>query len=227
MGSSSGRVGRHPMPGGANPSTAALSLAGMPRSATIFACSSLRAREPEVARPLPGLRRVEHDGGGEAGAGAPGRAAPTARRRALTPVPLGQVEAPRVDAAGDRDRRVRSGAGGGLVPGSLVLIGGAPGIGKSTITTRGSREPLGRRPQGPLRIWRGVGCPGQIESGAAGSACARRSDRCRHGSGIRGGHAGGGAAGRVRVDSVQVLYDPALSGAPGSVSPGPGSRRAG
>ncbi len=25
--------------------------------------------------------------------------------------------------------------GGGLVPGSLVLIGGAPGIGKSTLTT--------------------------------------------------------------------------------------------
>jgi DNA repair protein RadA/Sms len=54
--------------------------------------------------------------------------------RALRPVPLSEVQAPAV-------RRMRTGIGeldrvlgGGLVPGSLVLIGGAPGIGKSTIT---------------------------------------------------------------------------------------------
>src|SRR3954467_7629548 len=54
--------------------------------------------------------------------------------RALRPVPLAEVQAPAV-------RRLRTGIGeldrvlgGGLVPGSLVLIGGAPGIGKSTIT---------------------------------------------------------------------------------------------
>src|SRR3954470_9202269 len=54
--------------------------------------------------------------------------------RALKPIPLAEVQAPAV-------RRLRTGIGeldrvlgGGLVPGSLVLIGGAPGIGKSTIT---------------------------------------------------------------------------------------------
>ena len=31
--------------------------------------------------------------------------------------------------------------GGGLVPGSLVLIGGSPGIGKSTLTSRRARPP--------------------------------------------------------------------------------------
>jgi DNA repair protein RadA/Sms len=52
----------------------------------------------------------------------------------LRPVVLADVEAPAV-------RRLRTGIGefdrvlgGGLVPGSLVLIGGAPGIGKSTLT---------------------------------------------------------------------------------------------
>jgi DNA repair protein RadA/Sms len=52
----------------------------------------------------------------------------------LRPVVLADVEAPVV-------RRFRTGIGefdrvlgGGLVPGSLVLIGGAPGIGKSTLT---------------------------------------------------------------------------------------------
>src|SRR3954471_16882039 len=54
--------------------------------------------------------------------------------RSLKPVLLSEVKAPAV-------RRMRTGIGeldrvlgGGLVPGSLVLIGGAPGIGKSTIT---------------------------------------------------------------------------------------------
>jgi DNA repair protein RadA/Sms len=52
----------------------------------------------------------------------------------LRPVPLSEVEAPAmrrlVTRIGEFDRVL----GGGLVPGSLVLIGGAPGIGKSTIT---------------------------------------------------------------------------------------------
>src|SRR5919201_5107326 len=50
------------------------------------------------------------------------------------PVPLREVEAPAV-------ARLRTGIaeldrvlGGGLVPGSLVLLGGSPGIGKSTLT---------------------------------------------------------------------------------------------
>src|SRR5690606_30557578 len=46
-----------------------------------------------------------------------------------------QVEAPRVarlrTGIGELDRVL----GGGLVPGSLVLLGGSPGIGKSTIVT--------------------------------------------------------------------------------------------
>ena len=62
-----------------------------------------------------------------------GRGGGGARGRALTPVPLGQVEAPRVarlrTGIGELDRVL----GGGLVPGSLVLLGGEPGIGKSTL----------------------------------------------------------------------------------------------
>src|SRR4051812_34006411 len=53
---------------------------------------------------------------------------------AATPVPLREVEA-------EATARLRTGVGeldrvlgGGLVPGSLVLLGGSPGIGKSTLT---------------------------------------------------------------------------------------------
>jgi DNA repair protein RadA/Sms len=55
--------------------------------------------------------------------------------RAATPVPLARVEATEVarlpTGIGELDRVL----GGGIVPGSLVLIGGSPGIGKSTLTT--------------------------------------------------------------------------------------------
>ncbi|MDO4695755.1 DNA repair protein RadA [Porphyromonas sp.] len=50
-----------------------------------------------------------------------------------TPIPLNQVsgeEAPRIDMLDGEFNRV---LGGGLVKGSLVLIGGEPGIGKSTL----------------------------------------------------------------------------------------------
>jgi DNA repair protein RadA/Sms len=53
---------------------------------------------------------------------------------ALVPVPLGEVGAAPLarlsTGIGELDRVL----GGGLVPGSLVLLGGAPGIGKSTLT---------------------------------------------------------------------------------------------
>ena len=62
------------------------------------------------------------------GGGARAPAAP------LRPVTLADVEAPRVprlaSGIGELDRVL----GGGLVPGSIVLLGGSPGIGKSTIT---------------------------------------------------------------------------------------------
>ena len=61
------------------------------------------------------------------------RAARRARRRA--PVRLRDVQADRAPrlatGIGELDRLL----GGGLVPGSLVLLGGSPGIGKSTLTT--------------------------------------------------------------------------------------------
>jgi DNA repair protein RadA/Sms len=80
--------------------------------------------EESRARPAP--RR-----GASGGRGTSGRAG----AGAVAPVALGAI-------AAEDQRRLSTGVGeldavlgGGLVPGSLVLIGGAPGIGKSTLTT--------------------------------------------------------------------------------------------
>src|SRR5439155_22546852 len=66
---------------------------------------------------------------------------------ALRPVPLREVPVERVPrlecGIGELDRVL----GGGLVPGSLVLLGGSPGIGKSTLTgmALGHLEAAGRK----------------------------------------------------------------------------------
>ena len=152
-------------------------------------------------------------------ASAPGRAAtPRASGRALAPVPLGEVKAPKVErlktGIGEFDRVL----GGGLVPGSLVLIGGAPGIGKSTITTAAlanlsaagqkvlyvsgeesaAQVRLRAERLGPHALGVPIVADTDLESALA-TLEVERPDVCV-------------------VDSVQVLYDPALTGAPGSVS---------
>src|SRR4051794_6478878 len=77
----------------------------------------------------------------------PVASAPRRSGRSLKPIPLSEVQAPAVrrmqTGIGELDRVL----GGGLVPGSLVLIGGAPGIGKSTITSMalGNLAGAGRR----------------------------------------------------------------------------------
>ena len=57
------------------------------------------------------------------------------RGRALTPVALADVQAAEAGRLSTGIGELDAVLGGGVVPGSLVLIGGAPGIGKSTLTT--------------------------------------------------------------------------------------------
>src|SRR5215213_8767852 len=80
-------------------------------------------------------------------AGARGRGRATGTARAPKPVPLREVQAPNenrlLTGIGELDRVL----GGGLVPGSIVLLGGSPGIGKSTLTgmALGNLVEAGRR----------------------------------------------------------------------------------
>jgi DNA repair protein RadA/Sms len=68
---------------------------------------------------------------------APARGAPRrhAAAAAVAPVALGDVAANEQERLSTGIGELDSVLGGGVVPGSLILIGGAPGIGKSTLTT--------------------------------------------------------------------------------------------
>src|SRR5215208_6236093 len=187
----------------------------MPRSAPVFVCSGCGHETPKWHGRCPGCGEwntiVEE-----------ARVTPATRSRNASgalrrPVPLGEVEAPAVArlsaGIGELDRVL----GGGLVPGSLVLIGGSPGIGKSTLTSAalGNLAGNGHRvlyvsgeesaAQVKLRAERlgghALSVPIVAETDlevVLATLEAERPDVCV-------------------VDSVQVLYDPALTGAPGSV----------
>ncbi len=159
----------------------------------------------ETPRPQAGGRR-----------GSRGRAAGTASG-AGRPVPLREVKAPAANRLHTGVAELDRVLGGGLVPGSLVLLGGSPGIGKSTLTGMavGNLSAAGRRvlyvsgeesaAQVRLRAERlgeqalGVPilCETSVESIIA-TLDAERPEACV-------------------LDSIQTLHVADMGGAPGSV----------
>jgi len=197
----------------------------MPRPTTVHICSACGSSSARWHGRCPGCQAwntlVEERLPAPAARSARGRSGAgggTARK----PVRLADVstaQLPRLATGiGELDRVL----GGGLVPGSLVLLGGSPGIGKSTLTNMalGNLAAAGRR---TLYV-SGEESPAQIRL---------RAERLTPSAGE-----GGALAVPVLaetdletvlatleserpevcvIDSVQTLHDPQLSGAPGSV----------
>jgi len=107
----------------------------MARTGSIFVCSECAHSSPRWQGRCPGCGEwntlvEERRAPAGAGAGRPRRAGAAARPVALAEVRT--AEQPRLRTGiGELDAVL----GGGIVAGSLVLIGGPPGIGKSTLTT--------------------------------------------------------------------------------------------
>jgi DNA repair protein RadA/Sms len=106
----------------------------VPKPTSVFSCSACGAQTPKWHGQCPSCG--EWNSLVEERAPSGGRAPRAARPGgpAARPVPLREVSAERTPrlptGIGELDRVL----GGGLVPGSLVLLGGSPGIGKSTLT---------------------------------------------------------------------------------------------
>src|SRR4051812_15328648 len=103
----------------------------MPRPATIHVCSACGHGEARWHGQCPGCGE-----GNTLVEEAPPTRAPAAARRAPAAKPrrLRDVTTPVVERLQTGIREFDRALGGGLVPGSLVLLGGSPGIGKSTLT---------------------------------------------------------------------------------------------
>ena len=107
--------------------------------------------------------------------------------------------------------------GGGLVPASLVLVGGEPGVGKSTLLLTALQAMSADPPRAPDHR-RGVGRPGE-----AARRAARRRRRTSRSSPRPSSTSVCATLERERpdvcvIDSVQTLYSADLGSAPGSVA---------
>src|SRR4051794_5345545 len=109
----------------------------MPRATSVFVCSACGTETAKWHGQCPGCS-AWNTLAEEARTPAPAsrsRGGGSAAGRAVKPIALADVQAPRIPRLrteiGELDRIL----GGGLVPGSLVLLGGSPGIGKSTLTS--------------------------------------------------------------------------------------------
>jgi DNA repair protein RadA/Sms len=139
------------------------------------------------------------------------------RAAALKPVPLRDVKAPAVarhqTGIGELDRVL----GGGLVPGALVLLGGSPGIGKSTLTAMAMAR-LAANGRNTLYV-----------SGEESAAQVRlRAERLGEGAlavPILAENSLEAVVATIEaerpevcvIDSIQTLHSAELAGAPGSV----------
>jgi len=133
--------------------------------------------------------------------------------RLLSEITVGEHQR-RVTGIGEFDRVL----GGGIVPGSVVLIGGDPGIGKSTILTQVASN-LSRDGGTALYI-SGEESPEQIKLRAdrlgvstdklyiASETDIEQIEACINSL----------KPGAVMIDSIQTMYDPTLESAPATVS---------
>jgi DNA repair protein RadA/Sms len=114
----------------------------MARSSSVHVCSACGHESPRWAGQCPGcgewntlveeVRRPVARGRGAGGAGRPGGGGAGV---AVVPIALGDVDAVEHERFTTGIGELDNVLGGGIVPGSLILIGGSPGIGKSTLTT--------------------------------------------------------------------------------------------
>lgn len=136
------------------------------------------------------------------------------------PVSVSQIEAVNTDrlktGIGEFDRVT----GGGIVPGSIVLIGGSPGIGKSTLLLSVSNNAAAANPQSKVLYISGEESPHQIKL---------RAERLKIDSPNLYILAEIDLNGIIRhikeikpilviIDSIQTMIHPSFESAPGSVS---------
>ncbi len=147
------------------------------------------------------------------------QAAGTDGKRKNRPQPVGEIQAneePRIDMLDGELNRV---LGGGLVPGSLVLLGGEPGIGKSTLVLQ---TVLCLQDQRKILYVSGEESARQIKlravrlAGASGSASLLILTETSLEEIFR--HIGEVQPDLVVIDSIQTIQTETVDSSPGSLS---------
>lgn len=185
----------------------------MPKTTAPFRCRTCGAGSPKWVGRCPAC--AEWNSLAEAPARDPGAAA---RDPLDVPTPIGAVELAahptRPTGLAELDRVL----GGGLVPGSVTLLGGAPGIGKSTLllqvasslARRGATVLVATAEESKHQVRRRADRLGAVEPGLLLVADHALPDLVTHLDEV--------GPDVVVVDSIQAVHDPALPSPPGSVT---------
>ena len=109
--------------------------------------------------------------------------------------------------------------GGGLVPGSAILLGGDPGIGKSTLLLQAAAR-IAREGRGVVYV-SGEEASGQVRMRAARLGLSDAPVKLAAATGVRDILTTLGsmdAPGLLVIDSIQTMHSDTIEGAPGTVS---------
>jgi DNA repair protein RadA/Sms len=187
----------------------------MGRARTVFACTECGAQQPKWMGRCPecgSWSTLVEERVGEAGSGAPA-AAPAAGAKPIRLAEVDAAGAPRIPTGLAEVDRV---LGGGFVPGSVVLLAGEPGVGKSTLALQIA---AGLAPRAVLYV-SGEESPEQLRLRAdrlpalpAGLAVLAETSADALLAPLREL-----APELVVVDSIQTLRSPQVESAPGSVA---------
>ena len=183
---------------------------------TVYFCQSCGYESPKWLGQCPGCREwntfveetVEKKSAGKA----------QERRAAGGPVCLSSIETKEEDRVTTRMKELDRVLGGGIVPGSLVLVGGDPGIGKSTLLLQVCQK-LSDDGHEVLYI-SGEESLKQIKLRAEriGSFSDKLRLFCETNLELIGDTIRNNKPEVVIIDSIQTMYNENVSAAPGSVS---------
>jgi DNA repair protein RadA/Sms len=193
----------------------------MPKSKEVFICQNCGAASPKWQGQCPACGEwntllAEVSPGSGRGAGRKGSAS-AGTPRADSSASLAAeatLEQPRLTTGSTELDRV---LGGGLVPGSVTLIGGDPGIGKSTLMLQAAAA-LTR--EGGVLYATGEESLKQVALRARRLGLQEATARLIAETGVESiiGSAAGLAARVLIVDSIQTMYSERIEAAPGAVS---------
>jgi DNA repair protein RadA/Sms len=209
------------------PATTAFTMAKVraalkPRS--VYSCASCGHREPKWLGRCPTCHEWStfvEELETPATTAAPPRPSAAGVSDGAAPVPITDVV-----EIGARDRHATQIGeldrvlGGGLVAGCLVLLGGDPGVGKSTLLVQALAGLAGARPQGTILYATGEESVAQTAMRArrVGAATARLSLVAETNVEKILAHAEAQQPSILAVDSIQTVYTPLLDSIPGSLA---------
>jgi DNA repair protein RadA/Sms len=190
------------------------------RAKVVFACAECGHTSPKWLGQCPGCKRWNtlHE---EVAAPEPrGAARGWGVQQSARPIPLREVEARDEDrqrtGIGELDRVL----GGGVVPGALVLLGGDPGIGKSTLVLAALDRLARAHPERSVLYVSGEESARQVKLRADRLGAAAENLRLLAETDAERvlQAAGALAPAAVAIDSIQTQYLPELESAPGTVT---------